>query len=251
MPAPDFIPSPTPLSAFVAFVLTPGAGWGAELAAIQGDDFDDVLAAIPPDVVAWHIYARDTGYVVAGSNPEHDRTHPGTAQEDGDDPEGPHDRAPVDKLVIFRRREDAWGAWCAALTTDNPLAVRDGDQILDTVSSTVITGSGVARVIPTLDQLAEYEGVVAEWQMEEEARGRPQQVDPAVEARAKVFMQQAVLPEGWESLPTDALRKVVEDAEKAVFEATGKTPEQIRAERELHERALSNTIEEVGSEPDI
>ena len=235
---PAFAPRPMPLGNFLAFICHPD-GWGMDHAALHGDDFDEVLASIPMEADSWHIYAKETGRIVAGSNPEKDRTYE-------PDPGG--------RAVILqhsdRESESDWGAWSIERSVDNlDEAIEYAEnhsedsliQVLDFENSSVRYFDGSEdRVIPSLEQLKNYESDLAEWLLEQQALGLEVggKEDVVTEARASALMGSSVLPSNWADLSDEELRVAVEKAEAHITATTGKTPLELKQSKEAAEELL-------------
>jgi len=237
---PAFSPAIQPTTRYLGFVLdraTPG--WGAASIMLQDDDFDDLLAAIPMDCAAWHIVDRAAGRIMAGSDPNTDKLHkpfPRLARNHLGDVIETHDRDASEAARLgagpdwthrywtFVARKGVWGAWTASGTSEDVLtAIRAGRasgadwHVLDTETSTVGAtheGPGIRHVIPSIVQVLAYEQEVAAWRIARIAEtGGP--VITEDDALTLEWAQSGTLPEGWQDLPTDELRALVEKHEAA------------------------------------
>lgn len=199
MNLPPFVPAPVPLGRFVLFLLAPGAGVGARLAACHDDDFDDLLIAVPGGAeTMWQIYDLETGRICASSDPAQDKTFPpitGTG-----------------RLLLFAPRDDAWGAWCLTGRAD---VAPMGSQFIGTETSTIFEGDRLIQIVPALQQITAYQQSLAQWRMEHLAE-MPAETDDDSDAEAQSWIGGGKLPPGWEELETEELRRLVEAAEAEV-----------------------------------
>lgn len=210
---PPFLPKFRPTGRFVLFMATAQGGWGAQLAVCHDDDFDDLLAAIPDGEPVWHILDLHTSRICAswqGKNSP-DANHPGIPFGGEVAPAPPLKLRWTRRFVRFEERDDDFGAWCASETGDE-LAPTSASQVLDTATSLVVVGERPSFIIPALQDITDYQQELARWKVERMADLPAGDADDATPAEKSWF--QHGLPEGWESMPTDQLRALVEEAER-------------------------------------
>lgn len=230
---PPFLPEQRPTGQYLLFVLTPGAGWGAALAACHHDDFDEILAAIPMEgQPIWHVLDLATGRICGSWNRELDEPWPGVRRANGELPTTEALRAIfsagerwVEDLLHFEPADDSWGALCANITRRGGDAVAEswvlgGRQVIDTRSSVLYVNGAPALVIPAFADIVAYQQVVAEWAVEhagdvDDAQPPEGSEGSAADSEAARFMSGSPLPENWQELSNDELRTIIEAAEQA------------------------------------
>lgn len=245
MSAPAFTPEPSAAGACLLFILFDAEQpvRAAMTAACHSDDFDDLLALIPPEAAGWHILSSLVGHLVGGSEagsasePGPDRAFP-TILPPGAVPAAGQEqqRRRLDRFLGFAEAPGKWGAWSIIGTSDDPeaLVAAGATQLIDLETSEQIVGGEVVSIIPSFEQIEEHQDAIAEYQLERAAHG-DDLAPPSTEDIAKQrMMQNSVLPDGWESLPVDQLREVVQAAEEAI----GKSPDELAKIRANAERAV-------------
>lgn len=195
---PPFVPKPAPVGRYLLFVLTPGIGYGAKLAACHADDLDDAIEAIPPGPGLWQIFDLNLGRIVASSDPEIDREHTPIPGEGG--------------IIVFAERTDAWGAWCAERRAT---MIGTAGQWLQTSNAIVCENGEPAAIVPSLEQIKEYQDFLSTWVLEQYGQGNEVTLPDAdaTDLEARNWSGAGILPPNWSELPTAELAAIVEQAE--------------------------------------
>lgn len=222
---PAFQPKPGPVGRYLLFAIMPGRKvWGGLTAQLHDNDFDRLLVGIPDDNVGWHILDTYTGRINAGSDPDKDRTHPpippfGTNFVELDDATWlaaiKAGERWCGRYILFDKSHPGWGAWQAAChNTVGAFNVSGlGVHVLDMDTSGFVGFAGEGdTIIPSMGQVEAYRHELLEWQLENMPGGGAPDIDQ-MDAKSIQYMSGGVLPEGWENLPTDELRAIVEAAE--------------------------------------
>lgn len=207
---PEFSPSLRPVGAFLLFLdADPLSSRGARAAVLSDDDLDDLLLAVPETSARWHILCLDVGRLVMSweNSGGADEAWPGISGG-----------ARLARYVRFgagapgAELGDPWGARLAEAHGASPPPAAPGEMLLDLETSAVHDHEGrLVHVVAALAEIQAHELRVLEWatlRAAESTEG-PSEVSSALDA----VLGGGVLPAGWEEMPIEDLRAVVEQAE--------------------------------------
>lgn len=208
---PVFVPKPRPLGKLILFMAAADpVGWGPQQAACHADDLDDLLEIIPAGPVIWHVLDRVAGRITASWSRELEGNQQPVPVEEG--------LALDEGFLVFEPCEGAWGALHLSRVVHGPDGADPGDLLLEVATSVVTraTSSTPLVVVPALTDLHAYQQQLVEWQVEHGADAAKEEPEPESGADQAVrnFMQLSGLPAGWEDMPIEELRAVVEEIER-------------------------------------